>query len=51
MVPSTLNINPIANLPKEIFNSKIDLAEKLIKLSVETNLESKKTERLLDIYC
>ncbi|MGV3665244.1 MAG: hypothetical protein ACO1NV_03855 [Leptospira bouyouniensis] len=51
MVPST-PINPIVNLPKEIFQVQNQLTEKLMKLAVEEKLGPvAKSERLLDIYC
>ncbi|EOQ87492.1 hypothetical protein LEP1GSC202_3010 [Leptospira yanagawae serovar Saopaulo str. Sao Paulo = ATCC 700523] len=51
MVPST-PINPIANLPKEIFQAQNQLTEKLMKLAVEEKVGPvAKSERLLDIYC
>ncbi|MBL0956230.1 MAG: hypothetical protein IBJ01_15835 [Leptospira sp.] len=51
MVPST-PINPIINLPKEIFQAQNQLTEKLMKLAVEEKLGPvTNSERLLDIYC
>lgn len=51
MVPTT-PINPIINLPKEIFQAQNQFTEKLMKLAVEEKLGPvANSERLLDIYC
>lgn len=51
MVPST-PIQPIVNLPKEIFQTQNQPSEKLMKLAVEEKVGPvAKSERLLDIYC
>ncbi|EPG66360.1 hypothetical protein ACE5IS_17200 [Leptospira wolffii] len=49
----SLMIERIANLPREIFQTQADLNSKLIKLSVESQLQTQATEgksRLLDLY-
>lgn len=49
----SLMLERIANLPREIFQAQADLSSKLLKLNVETQLQTQAAEgkaRLLDLY-
>ncbi|EQA44823.1 hypothetical protein LEP1GSC050_2535 [Leptospira broomii serovar Hurstbridge str. 5399] len=49
----SLMLERIANLPKEIFQAQADLNSKLLKVGIETKLQSQAIEgkaRLLDAY-
>ncbi|EPG73924.1 hypothetical protein LEP1GSC058_2587 [Leptospira fainei serovar Hurstbridge str. BUT 6] len=49
----SLMLERIANLPKEIFQAQADLNSKLLKVGIETKLQTQAVEgkaRLLDAY-
>ncbi len=49
----SIMLERIANLPREIFQAQADLSSKLLKLNVETQLQTQASEgksRLLDLY-
>ena len=50
---SSLNLERIANLPKEIFQAQSEINSKLLKLNMLQNIERSETgqsKKLLDVY-